>query len=259
MNRIEELGTPLLRCVEIGGSGTQTLLLGRDVAGAVDPVVVDPDHDDPADAAGGPLGEGATVLIAVPGLVGDGRVVAASNLGWFDVDPAEQLGLPTAALVLNDAHAQALGESALHGVDDLTYLALGTGVGGAVVSGGAVVADNLFGHTGAFSDDTCVCGRTGCLETIAAGWAAAPSLDDASIEAIAEALAVAVRDEPLAMPHVVVVGGGMARSHPSIVARLAAYLPDRDVRPSAAPPLAKSAAAWGLRRAASLAGLIGMT
>lgn len=249
MNRIEP-GTPLLRCVEIGGSGTQTLFLGRDATGADEPVVVDA-----ADDSGGPFRSDATVLIAVPGLVGNGRVVAASNLGWFDVDPAERLGLPSAALVLNDAHAQALGESALHGLDDLTYLALGTGVGGAVVVGGKVVADNLFGHTGSFSDSRCVCGRTGCLETVAAGWAAASSLDDDAIEAIAEALAVAVRDEPLATPEFVVVGGGMARSHPAIVARLAVRLHDLDVRPSAAPPAAKSAAAWGLRRAASLAGL----
>jgi hypothetical protein len=50
----------------------------------------------------------------------------------------------------------------------------------------------------------------------------------------------------------VVVAGGLARRHPAMVDLIAAELPARRVEPSAAPPAAKSAAAWGLRRLVEL-------
>ena len=142
-------------CIEVGGSGVQTVLFDGDkppriVVGAVAP-------------------EGAAVAIAVPGWVADGRVLAASNLGWFDVDPAQALGLGVRAqAVCNDAEAAALGESVLRDGADLVYVGLGTGVGGAIVADGAVVAANRFGHATGFSDKTCPCGQIGCLETVAA-------------------------------------------------------------------------------------------
>jgi predicted NBD/HSP70 family sugar kinase len=224
-------GRPLA-CVEVGGGGVETVLLG-----GAQPIVL----------AGPHRPTGLPLLMAVPGLIAGTRVVAASNLGWLDVDPAVQLGLHTsAALVLNDAEAAALGESALRDGTPLTYVGLGTGVGGAVVAGGEVVGANLLGHGGSFSDDPCPCTRTGCLETVAAGWALPDPLTAADLPAIATAVATAVRDEPLATAPLVVVAGGLARRHPALVDAIAAALPDRQVQRSAAPGSVKSAAAWGL-------------
>jgi predicted NBD/HSP70 family sugar kinase len=227
------LPTAQVACVEVGGGGVETVLLGPDSSAV--------------SQAGLAVPAGVPLLIAVPGLVLNGRVVAASNLGWYDVDPAEQLGLNgPAALVCNDAEAAALGESALRpGEPDLVFLGLGTGVGGAVVLGGAATA-NLFAHTRGFSTRTCTCGRTGCLETVAAGWALPEPLDATYLPELADALARAVEAEPLATPELVVLAGGITRNHPELLALLAAALPDRTVAGTAAAGT-KSAAAWGLR------------
>ena len=221
-----------LACVEIGGGSVETVLL--DEAGTATR------YDGLA------VPEGLPLLIAVPGLIEDGRVLVASNLGWYDVDPAEQLGLPVrAAVVGNDAEAAALGESALRGGPDLVFLGLGTGVGGAVVTSGAATC-NLFAHHKSHSTRTCTCGAVGCLETVAAGWALPDPLADDDLPAVAKALARAVEAEPLAVPGLVVLAGGLTARHPALVDLLAAQLPHRTVEPTASHGT-KSAAAWGLR------------
>ena len=228
----------MLTCIEVGGSGVETVTFADD--GTI--LRVDGAHR----VAGAPL------AIATPGLVEGTRVLAASNLGWFDVDPAVALGVgpEPADLVVNDAQAAALGELALRDLsDDVVFVSLGTGVGGAVVRDGAVVADNLFGHARGYSDMHCVCGRVGCLETIAAGWALPMPLADGDLDRTARAVATAVETELLAADSLVVIGGGLARAHPELVARIARALPLRNVEPSAAPAGFKSAAAWGLRAA----------
>ena len=224
--------TTQLVCVEIGGGGVETVLLDEDGTATRLDGLAAPD--------------GLPLLIAVPGIIEDGRVVIASNLGWYDVDPAAQLGLPApAALVGNDAETAALGESALRGGTDLVFLGLGTGVGGAVVVQGRTTA-NLFAHAPGFSNRTCTCGRTGCLETVAAGWALPEAVDPAQLPVIAEALARAVEAEPLAVPELVVLAGGLTAAHPELIELLAAQLPSRTVVGTAASGT-KSAAAWGLR------------
>lgn len=222
---------PVLACIEIGGSGMQTVTFGEDGTAGFLP---------------GAVANGDRLAIAVPGIVERGRVVAASNLEWFDVDPAEMLRLGRHAdVVLNDGCAQALGEAELRGVDELTLVALGTGIGGAVVHGGVVVADNLFGHGSGYSDRPCVCGNVGCLETVAGGWALPDPLPAERVQAVADAVAAALdREAPAGL---IVVAGGLARRHPGIVTCIAARLPARTVEASAAPAGAKSAAAWGLR------------
>lgn len=234
--------TPLA-CVEVGGSGCQT-------------VVFDADSWRLLDGAHRP--SGADLAIAAPGLIEGGRVLVASNLGWYDVDPAEELGLDgPASVLLNDAEAAALGEAALRSRDgdltDLVFLGVGTGVGGATVAGGEVVAANLFGHATGFSEVTCRCGRVGCLETVAAGWALPPHLDAPRLVLIARALASAVERERTATARLVVLAGGLARDNPALVHALQAELPDRRVQPSAAPAGAKSTSAWGLRHVVDVA------
>lgn len=231
---VDALPAPVaLACVEIGGGGTETVVLG--------PGTAVQRFDGLAVPAGLP------VLIAVPGLIADGRVLVASNLGWYDVDPAEQLGLPGPALVVgNDAEAAALGESALRpGSPDLVFLGLGTGVGGAVVVDGRATT-NLFAHTGSYSTRQCTCTRTGCLETVAGGWALPDPLHPGALSVIAAALADAVEAEPLAVPRLVVLAGGLTARHPALVDLLAQRLPGRHVVGTAATGT-KSAAAWGLR------------
>lgn len=220
-------------CVEVGASSVETVLLdGGTVVHRRLGVAV---------PAGQPL------LIAVPGLVQGSRVLAASNLEWYDVDPAVQLGLVGPAdIVCNDAEAAALGESVLRpGQPDLVFVGLGTGVGGAVVRDGLAEA-NLFAHGGSFSSRPCGCGRIGCLETVAGGWALPDPLTDADLALLARAVARAVADEPLATPSLVVLAGGLTAAYPSLVALLGAALPDRQVVATAASGT-KSATAWGLR------------
>jgi predicted NBD/HSP70 family sugar kinase len=224
--------SPHVACVEIGGGGVETVVLDSEGR--------------PTRRHGVAVPDGLPLLIAVPGIVQDGRVVAASNLGWYDVDPAERLGLPRSAeVVCNDAEAAALGESALRGGTDLVFVGLGTGVGGAVVTAGRATA-NLFAHERGFSDRACPCGRTGCLETVAGGWALPDPLPRSGLPAVASAVAHAVTSEPLATPSLVVLAGGMAARNPALVELLADALPSRTVVGSAAVG-AKSAAPWGLR------------
>lgn len=219
-------------CIEVGGGSTETVVLTAStplvLPGAVPP-------------------PGLPVLLAVPGLIAGDRVLAASNLGWWDVDPAEQLGLDRpASLLLNDAEAAALGESALRDGADLVFVGLGTGVGGAVVRDCAVVGTNLLGHGGSFADNPCRCGLTGCLETVAAGWALPDPMPDDAVPTVAAAVAQAIRNQPLADCRLVVIAGGLARRHLALVEAIALALPDRVVEGSAAPAQVKSAAAWGL-------------
>lgn len=227
-------GSPVvLACVEVGASSTQTALLDSFGRFSFKPGVAVP--------------AGVPVLAASPGLIRGTHVVAASNLGWFDIGVADALGLDcTVSLLRNDAEAAALGEQVLRGTPgDLVYVGLGTGVGGAVVTSGSITS-NLFGHLGGFGDRACACGSRGCLETVAAGWALGEPASQAELETAATALAQAIRREPLSTSRLVVVAGGLASRHPQLLELIAAALPDRDVEPSAAPPEAKSAAAWGL-------------
>ena len=227
----------VLACVEVGGSGVETVLFAGDgtvlrVEGAQRPV-------------------GARLAIATPGIIDGLRVAAASSLSWLDVDPAEELGIDgPAEVVLNDAEAAALGEVALRdGVTDAVYICVGTGVGAAVVHNRRVVLTNLLGHAGGYSDRECLCGRVGCLETVAAGWALPDPLSAADLERAAQGIVDALRREPEAQPDLVVLAGGIVRRYPVIAQLVAELAPERTVQMSAAPDGFKSAAAWGLRAA----------
>ena len=228
--------TSAVTCVEIGGSGVQT--------------VVFDEHDRFTVHSGAQHVAGATLLIACPGLIDGNRVVSATNLAWTDVDPAAALHLPgPARLVLNDAEAAAFGERALRADrPDLVYIGLGTGVGAAVVREDRTHA-NLLGHEGEFGTIRCRCGRRGCLETVAAGWALPQHLSGAGRAAVADALARALDEDPRCDVGLVVLGGGIVGSHPDLIELLDARLGGARVEPTAAPAGAKSAAAWGLRAA----------
>ena len=231
------MGHDVLACVEIGGSSVETVLFAPD--GTVERV----------DGAVRP--KGARLGIATPGIVEGCRVVAASSLGWIDVDPAVELGIaPSAEVVLNDAEAAALGEVVRRdGVRDAVYICVGTGLGAAVVRDGVVVATNLLGHTRGYSTRECLCGQVGCLETVAAGLALPDPLGTAELEAAADAIAGALRSEAQAKPKLVVLAGGIVARYPVLSQLVAELMPDRTVQRSAAPAGFKSASAWGVRDA----------
>jgi glucokinase len=114
-----------------------------------------------------------------------GIVTLSPNLpGWCDIPLGstieESLGIRT--WIINDANAAALGEHQLgagRGVDNLIYLTIGTGIGGAIIIDGKLYT-GVCGSAGEIGHMTievngprCECGNFGCLETLASGRAIA--------------------------------------------------------------------------------------
>lgn len=106
--------------------------------------------------------------------------------GWDDFDVVavmeEALGVP--AVTSNDVntmllgHAVTLQDQAHRRPRDILYLQVGTGIGAGLMSNGllhrgADGAAGDIGHVRVTGNDAvvCRCGRTGCLEAVAGGWA----------------------------------------------------------------------------------------
>ncbi len=122
------------------------------------------------------------VGVAVPGVVDSeaGIAVRASNLPWNNTPVCgflhERTGLPV--FLENDTNAGAVGElvfGAGQGVDDFFYMAIGTGVGGGIISEGRLLRGGKLKHAGEVghivvdrSGPVCGCGQVGCLEAMAA-------------------------------------------------------------------------------------------
>ncbi|MGH6943741.1 MAG: ROK family protein [Geminicoccaceae bacterium] len=143
-----------------------------------------------------------------------GIVRYAPNLkGWDEVPLRSMLEDATGRRVVvgNDANAQALGEfyfGAARGVENLVYVALGTGLGGGVIAKGRLVdgIDGLggeLGHTTVNMDGPrCTCGSAGCAEAYCSGWAIARDgqlLVDSNRSALVAELA---GGKPVEAPHV---------------------------------------------------------
>ena len=134
----------------------------------------------------GGQGSVAAIGVAIPGLVNrqTDRVIAPRDL------PSTMLGDLHGELMRatglrveleNDANAAAYGEfkvGAGHGARSLFYMMIGNGIGGAIILGGKLWtgASGFAGEVGHITIDTegmqCICGNTGCLETVAS----APSI-----------------------------------------------------------------------------------
>lgn len=121
------------------------------------------------------VGVGAAgVVDATSGTV---LVTGNSFTGWagYGVTRAVQEALDVPATLDNDVNAFLLGEvatGAVAGETDVLGMTLGTGVGGALVLGGALFAGprgaaGEIGHVPGFGDARCTCGQVGHLETIA--------------------------------------------------------------------------------------------
>ena len=136
-----------------------------------------------ARAAG--LGGNVPVGVASPGPLNPrtGVVHYTPNLpGWRDVPFIQILGslMDHPAALANDGNCGALGEArfgSAKGVQNLVYLALGTGIGGGIISEGVLIDGKNglgaeVGHTTiALDGPRCTCGSVGCLESFASGWA----------------------------------------------------------------------------------------
>jgi glucokinase len=203
------------------------------------------------------------VGVAVPGVVDEEMGVArfAANLGWSDLPLRQQLedrlGLPIT--LGHDVRAGGLAEARLgagRGTGDFLFLAVGTGVAGAIVSDGRVrrgrhgLAGEL-GHIVAEpGGEPCGCGGRGCLETVASAAAlarryrdrerghdaAGPQADAAEVlrrAAAGDPVAAAVYAEAVSAlaaslasfqsimdVELVVLGGGLARAGTGLLARL---------------------------------------
>jgi glucokinase len=158
-------------------------------------------------AAPGPLDPATGRLIDPPNLRGD---------WWgFSLAPAvgEALGLPWA--LGKDTNVNILGErdfGAGEGSDDLVYLTISTGIGGAAISGGRPIVgpDGVAGELGHVTVDMdgplCGCGGVGHLEAVASGTgianAALAALEDGAAAPELRRIAADIAPRPLAAVHV---------------------------------------------------------
>ena len=128
----------------------------------------------------------SAIGVAIPGLVNrqTDRVVAPRDLPTTIVEDLHGELMRAVGLRVeleNDANAAAYGEfkvGAGHGARNLFYMTIGNGIGGAIILDGKLWtgASGFAGEVGHITIDAegleCVCGNTGCLETLAS----APSI-----------------------------------------------------------------------------------
>jgi glucokinase len=195
------------------------------------------------------------VGVAAPGLVENGVVRFAANVGWRDLPLRARLteltGFPVA--VGHDVTSAAIAECADR---DGLFVSVGTGIASAdfvagAVSRGASGRVGELGHVPVWPDgETCRCGQRGCLEAYASAAAIArryalragnplptqeivarlgtdPAARAVWTEAI-DALAIALAHEVLVRdPARIVLGGGLAAAGDALVAPLRSALMGR--------------------------------
>jgi len=108
--------------------------------------------------------------IGVAGMVDTktGKILSATNLGITNTDITAPLSQKYGSEVKigNDLALFALAASKLSGIENLVYIALGTGINAGVVIDGKVLAGIEYGHTTFIPNHPtpCGCGRYGCVE-----------------------------------------------------------------------------------------------
>jgi predicted NBD/HSP70 family sugar kinase len=146
------------------------------------------------------------VAVGLPGPVdfASGRPVAPPIMpGWngFDVRRRFEQRFDAPVWVDNDVNLLALGARSRRdpGPIDLIYCKIGTGIGAGLISGGRIHrgANGAAGDIGHVrvrdSEVPCRCGKVGCLEAVAGGWAlvrdAHSALEAGSVGRLADAVA----------------------------------------------------------------------
>ena len=190
------------------------------------------------------------VGLVVPGVVDaqEGVAVYAANLGWRQLPlrqiVAEAVGLPV--ILDHDVRAAGLAELELgagRGLQEVLFVALGTGVAAAVITRGQVSAGATgrageLGHLPVFPEgEWCACGQRGCTETYASaaavsrrysaasGVADVPATDVISRAAAGDPIADGIFTDAITAlgralvnyvllmdPELILIGGGMAAS-----------------------------------------------
>jgi glucokinase len=238
--------------VDVGGTQIKAALVDRDATPLAERTV-----PTPLDGADRVLDTIATLVdelrgdrvsavgLAVPGVVDERRGVAvwSENLDWSDVPMTAEVtarcGLP--AVLGHDVRAGALAEARVggaRGVDDVVFLAVGTGIAAGIILGGRLHAGGGYageiGHTDAGHDEPCACGSRGCLEAIASAAAIARRYSARSGRTVTRAAEVLEAGDPHAdavwnealdalaralawvasvlAPEAVVIGGGLSRA-----------------------------------------------
>ena len=138
---------------------------------------------------------GAGLCLPAPVDFKAGRVFGPSILtGWDDFDIRSWLGMELGAPVVveNDVNLMTLSESRRFwpDVEQLLYIKAGTGIGSGIIADGRLYrgaqgAAGDIGHIQLNSDNPplCRCGKLGCVEARAAGWALARDLRAKGFEA----------------------------------------------------------------------------
>jgi glucokinase len=203
------------------------------------------------------LPEGAlrAVGLVVPGIVDaeQGIAVYAANIGWQQLPlrqiVAEAVGLPV--ILDHDVRAAGLAELELgagRGLQEVLFVALGTGIAAAVITRGQVSAGATgrageLGHLPVFPDgEWCACGQRGCTETYASaaalsrrysaasGISDVPAKDVISRAAAGDRLADEIFQDAITAlgralvnyillmdPELILIGGGMAASGAAVL------------------------------------------
>lgn len=191
------------------------------------------------------LGGGDSIGVGVPGLIGRSGVIHSSpNLpGAHHLEIAEPLGrlLGLDVHVDNDATCALIAElrlGALRGAQDAWLITLGTGIGGALVSGGSVRrgTQGFAGEVGHMRVDPdgaeCPCGLRGCWERYASGAALAKIAGMASTHDVIRGVRASDQNASQALaewvdwigvgiaalvnatdPEAIVLGGGVIEEH----------------------------------------------
>ncbi|OKJ11929.1 ROK family protein [Kitasatospora sp. CB01950] len=223
--------------------------------------------------------------VAVPGTIDEknGIAVFSANLGWRDLPMRKLLGerlgnIPVA--LGHDVRSGGLAEGRIgagRGVDRFLFIALGTGIAGAIGIGGTIEA-GAHGYGGEIGHvvvrpggPQCGCGARGCLETLASAsavsraWAEAvgdPTADAAdcalavetgdptalavwqnAVDALADGIVLA---QSLLDPSTVIVGGGLAEAGDTLFTPLRAAVTERltfQMPPKVVPAMLKDTAA----------------
>jgi predicted NBD/HSP70 family sugar kinase len=161
------------------------------------------------------------VVVGLPGPVdfATGQPVAPPIMpGWNGSDVRtpfeERFNAPV--WVDNDSNLLALGERARRrdSLTDLIYCKIGSGVGAGLLSKGRIHrgANGAAGDIGhvrvADSDAQCRCGKVGCLEAVAGGWALVRDAEQAIKEGVQTSLAGRTKKAPLTLEDITLAAQG---------------------------------------------------
>jgi predicted NBD/HSP70 family sugar kinase len=161
------------------------------------------------------------VVIGLPGPVdfATGQPVSPPIMpGWngFDVRTPFEERFNAPVWVDNDVNLLALGERARRrdALVDLIYCKIGSGIGAGLLSQGRIHrgANGAAGDIGHVrvpdSDAQCRCGKIGCLEAVAGGWALVRDAEQAIKEGANSSLAARTKKAPLTLEDITLAAQG---------------------------------------------------